>query len=147
MAWGFQTTDSTFMPALTKALQRFEKAHKQVTLIFSGVNYDKVGIKETFYNIMGLTFLYSEENPKICHLRPYDKEKENKTLQYIKTHFPKVQCVVLHDFLPVSPLIDGKTIMMNESHYNNYGANYLANQFIAAGRRLLVHSPNSVFSK
>ena len=147
MAWGFQTTDPNFMPALTKALQRFEKENKQVTLIFSGVTYDKVGLKETYYNMMGLTFLYSKENPKNCHLRPYDKEEENKTLQYIKTHFPKVQCVVLHDFLPGSPLIDGKTIMMNESHYNNYGANYLANQFIAAGRRLLVHSPNSVFSK
>ena len=143
MAWGFQNTDPTFMPALTKALQRFEKEKKQVTLIFSGVNYDKVGIKETYYNMMGLTFLYSKENPATCHLRPLDQEEESKTLQYIKTHFPKVRCVVMHDLLPHSPLIDGKTIVMNDAHYNTYGANYLADQFIAAGRQLLVLSPNS----
>ena len=143
MAWGFQNTDPTFMPALTKALQRFEKEKKQVTLIFSGVNYDKVGIKETYYNMMGLTFLYSKENPATCHLRPLDQEEESKTLQYIKTHFPKVRCVVMHDLLPHSPLIDGKTIVMNDAHYNTYGANYLADQYIAAGRRLLVPSPNS----
>jgi len=87
--------------------------------------------------------LYSKENPATCHLRPLDQEEESKTLQYIKTHFPKVRCVVIHDLLPHSPLIDGKTIVMNDAHYNTYGANYLADQYIAAGRRLLVPSPNS----
>ena len=39
--------------------------------------------------------------------------------------------------------IDRWEIVMNNAHFNTYGANYLADQYIAADRRLLVPSPNS----
>ena len=144
MSWLSRGADSTFLPALAQAIQELESKKKKVTLIFSEISYEKGALKCTYYNILGLSFLNSENVFSANKLRPFDpNSKELTTLQYVKTHFPKVNCIVLHRLLPSSPFIKGRSIVLNEDHLNSYGANYIADSFISTGQPLIVPSQSS----
>lgn len=39
--------------------------------------------------------------------------------------------------LPADLMVDGKSVLCNGTHINIFGANYLADQFIKSGERLL----------
>ena len=138
MRWTSRGANREFMQAFYTAIKRFEKQNKKVTLVFSEANTPEHYGKLNFYKIVGVPFLATDEKISAARFLPLDsKSQEFSTLRYVKTHFPKVDCIVLHQYYSDSPFVDGKCIMLNKDHLNAYGANILARRFIADGKRLI----------
>lgn len=61
-----------------------------------------------------------------------------KVKQEIDSNFPQVRWINLLPMLPADLMVDGKSVLCNGTHINIFGANYLADQFIKSGQRLLL---------
>ena len=109
-------------------------------LVKSCYTYNTYRVAETYHKVMGKGSLLAQMLPEpILRNEEYAKAKQDfaKVKQEIDSYFPQVRWINLLPMLPADLMVDGKSVLCNGTHINIFGANYLADQFIKSGERLL----------
>ena len=102
--------------------------------------YNTYRVAETYHKVMGKGNLLAQILPEpILRNEEYAKAEQDfaKVKQEIDSCFPQVRWINLLPMLPADLMVDGKSVLCNGTHINIFGANYLADQFIKSGQRLL----------
>ena len=56
---------------------------------------------------------------------------------YLLKRFPQIHWVDLSGLAPKDGIVEGKPVFVDANHWNYYGAEKLAEKFIASGQRLI----------
>ena len=138
--WWHPETYSEVLPEVLSTIGFLQKQGKHIIVVNSCMSYNTARLAETYCTIkqtpMNLSALQSEEYLRgaTYHL---GENRVQATKQAINTRFPQVEWLDLVPFIPHSLLHNGKSILCNPTHINIFGANYIADQFIKSGKRVL----------
>ena len=138
--WWYPETYSKVLPEVLSTIGFLQKQGKKIILVNSCMTYNTTRISETYYKVMGKGNLLAQILPKpILRNEEYAKAEQDfaKVKQKIDSCFPQVRWINLLPMLPADLMVDGKSVLCNGRHINIFGANYLADQFIKSGQRLL----------
>ena len=138
--WWYPETYSKVLPEVLSTIGFLQKQGKKVILVNSCYTYNTYRVAETYHKVMGKGNLLAQILPKpILRNEEYAKAEQDfsKVKQKIDSCFPQVRWINLLPMLPADLMVDGKSVLCNGRHINIFGANYLADQFIKSGQRLL----------
>ena len=138
--WWYPETYSKVLPEVLSTIGFLQKQGKKVILVNSCFTYNTYRVAETYHKVMGKGNLLAQILPKpILRNEEYAKAEQDfaKVKQKIDSCFPQVRWINLLPMLPADLMVDGKSVLCNGTHINIFGANYLADQFIKSGQRLL----------
>ncbi len=138
--WWYPETYSKVLPEVLSTIGFLQKQGKKVILVNSCYTYNTYRVAETYHKVMGKGSLLAQMLPEpILRNEEYAKAEQDfaKVKQEIDSYFPQVRWINLLPMLPADLMVDGKSVLCNGTHINIFGANYLANQFIKSGERLL----------
>ena len=138
--WWYPETYSKVLPEVLSTIGFLQKQGKKIILVNSCMTYNTTRISETYHKVMGKGNLLAQILPKpILRNEEYAKAEQDfaKVKQKIDSCFPQVRWINLLPMLPADLMVDGKSVLCNGTHINIFGANYLADQFIKSGERLL----------
>lgn len=128
------------LPAVALVIDFLQRSGKKVILVNSCYTYNTYRVTETYHRVMGKSPWFSHLLPEpILGTAEYDEavEKTHQLREQIFAWNPNLQWVDLTEYLPENMLADGKSVLCNTTHLNIYGANYLADRFIASGQRFI----------
>ena len=138
--WWYPETYSKVLPEVLSTIGFLQKQGKKVILVNSCFTYNTYRVAETYHKVMGKGNLLAQILPKpILRNEEYAKAEQDfaKVKQKIDSCFPQVRWINLLPMLPADLMVDGKSVLCNGRHINIFGANYLADQFLKSGQRLL----------
>ena len=138
--WWYPETYSKVLPEVLSTIGFLQKLGKKVILVNSCYTYNTYRVAETYHKVMGKGNLLAQILPKpILRNEEYAKAEQDfaKVKQKIDSCFPQVRWINLLPMLPADLMVDGKSVLCNGRHINIFGANYLADQFIKSGQKLL----------
>ena len=138
--WWYPETYSKVLPEVLSTIGFLQKQGKKVILVNSCYTYNTYRVAETYHKVMGKGNLLAQILPKpILRNEEYAKAEQDfaKVKQKIDSCFPQVRWINLLPMLPADLMVDGKSVLCNGRHINIFGANYLADQFIKSGQKLL----------
>ena len=138
--WWYPETYSKVLPEVLSTIGFLYKQGKKVILVNSCYTYNTYRVAETYHKVMGKGNLLVQILPKpILRNEEYAKAEQDfaKVKQKIDSCFPQVRWINLLPMLPADLMVDGKSVLCNGRHINIFGANYLADQFLKSGQRLL----------
>ena len=138
--WWYPETYSKVLPEVLSTIGFLQKQGKRIILVNSCMTYNTTRISETYHKVMGKGNLLVQIWPKpILRNEEYAKAEQDfaKVKQKIDSCFPQVRWINLLPMLPADLMVDGKSVLCNGRHINIFGANYLADQFLKSGQRLL----------
>ena len=138
--WWYPGTYSKVLPEVLSTIGFLQKQGKKIILVNSCFTYNTYRIAETYHKVMGKGNLLAQILPEpILRNEEYAKAEQEfaKVKQKIDSCFPQVRWINLLPMLPADLMVDGKSVLCNERHINIMGANYLADQFIKSGQRIL----------
>ena len=128
------------LPPVENVIAHLLQEGKKVILVNSCFTYNTYRVAETYHKVMGKGSLLAQMLPEpILRNEEYAKAEQDfaKVKQEIDSYFPQVRWINLLPMLPADLMVDGKSVLCNGTHINIFGANYLADQFIKSGERLL----------
>ena len=128
------------LPPVQNVIAHCLQEGKKVILVNSCFTYNTYRVAETYHKVMGKGNLLAQILPEpILRNEEYAKAEQDfaKVKQEIDSYFPQVRWINLLPMLPADLMVDGKSVLCNGTHINIFGANYLADQFIKSGERLL----------
>lgn len=128
------------LPPVENVIAHCLQEGKKVILVNSCFTYNTYRVAETYHKVMGKGNLLAQILPEpILRNEEYAKAEQDfaKVKQEIDSYFPQVRWINLLPMLPADLMVDGKSVLCNGTHINIFGANYLADQFIKSGERLL----------
>lgn len=129
------------LPPVQNVIAHCLQEGKKVILVNSCFTYNTYRVAETYHKVMGKGNLLAQILPEpILRNEEYAKAERDfaEVKQEIDSSFPQVRWVNLLPMLPANLMVDGKSVLCNGTHINIFGANYLADQFIKSGQRLLL---------
>ena len=129
------------LPPVEDVIAHCLQEGKKVILVNSCYTYNTYRVAETYHKVMGKGSLLAQILPDpILRNEEYAKAERDfaEVKQEIDSSFPQVRWVNLLPMLPADLMVDGKSVLCNGTHINIFGANYLADQFIKSGQRLLL---------
>lgn len=129
------------LPSVENVIAHCLQEGKKVILVNSCFTYNTYRVAETYHKVMGKGNLLAQILPEpILRNEEYAKAEQDfaKVKQEIDSNFPQVRWINLLPMLPADLMVDGKSVLCNGTHINIFGANYLADQFIKSGQRLLL---------
>ena len=129
------------LPPVEDVIAHCLQEGKKVILVNSCYTYNTYRVAETYHKVMGKGNLLAQILPEpILRNEEYAKAERDfaEVKQEIDSSFPQVRWVNLLPMLPADLMVDGKSVLCNGTHINIFGANYLADQFIKSGQRLLL---------
>ncbi len=138
--WWYPETYSKVLPEVLSTIGFLQKQGKKIILVNSCFTYNTYRVAETYHKVMGKGNLLAQILPKpILRNEEYAKAEQDfaKVKQKIDSCFPQVRWINLLPMLPADLMVDGKSVLCNGRHINIFGANYLADQFLKSGQRLL----------
>ena len=129
------------LPPVENVIAHCLQEGKKVILVNSCFTYNTYRVAETYHKVMGKGNLLAQMLPEpILRNEEYAKAEQDfaKVKQEIDSYFPQLRWIDLLPMLPADLMVDGKSVLCNGTHVNIFGANYLADQFIKSGQRLLL---------
>ena len=129
------------LPSVENVIAHCLQEGKKVILVNSCYTYNTYRVAETYHKVMGKGNLLAQILPEpILRNEEYAKAERDfaEVKQEIDSSFPQVRWINLLPMLPADLMVDGKSVLCNGTHINIFGANYLADQFIKSGQRLLL---------
>lgn len=127
----------------------FQKQGKQVILLTSCMEYDNTKITEAYYSKHHplLLSLCNKEVPIKGKRYNYAMKGTSINRQKISKLFPHIRWVDLIPLIPNNLVANGNPVLYNSFHLNDYGAKYIAEQFIKSNQRLIPASDSTTHSR
>ena len=73
----------------------------------------------------------------------YSTKVTAKTRQKFEKLFPNIRCVDLSTLIPNDLVANGEPVLFDVRHLNDFGAKYIAEQFIKSNQRLIPASDST----
>ncbi len=123
----------------------FQKKGKQVIFLISCMHYDNSKITEAYYRKYHplLLSLFNKEIPVRGERYNYSTKVTAKTRQKFEKLFPNIRCVDLSTLIPNDLVANGEPVLFDVRHLNDFGAKYIAEQFIKSNQRLIPASDST----
>ena len=137
--WQQRFEEPNFALNFEKTLQYLLGKNKTVYVLkdnpYAGLNIQR----KTHLQSVGISLPLKSGQQKIQH----ETEEANETIYKIVRKYPQIHWVDFMDLVPKDFAINGVPVYFDADHFNVYGAETIAQHFIASGRSLLVLPPGN----
>ena len=141
--------ENRFIDDVVSSIQFFQQKGKEVILLISCMKYDNSKIIESYYSSQHpwLLPLCNKEIPIRGEAYNDVTSKVAINRQKITKLFPHIRWVDLTPLIPNNLTVNGHAMLFDNFHFNNFGAKYVAEQFIKSNQRLITTSDSTTHCK
>ena len=141
-------TDS-YNDDIISSIKFFQQKGKEVILLISCMQYDNPKVIESYYKTQHpwLLPLCNKEIPIRGEIYNDITSKFALNRQKIAKLFPHIRWVDLTPLIPNNLTVNGHAVLFDSFHFNDFGAKFLAEQFIKSNKRLIPASDSTTHCK
>lgn len=131
------------------SIKFFQQKGKEVILLISCMQYDNPNIIESYYRSQHpwLLPLCNKEIPIRGEMYNGATSRVAINKQKITKLFPNIKWVDLTPLIPNNLTVNGQAVLLDYAHLNDFGAKYVAEQFIKSNQRLIPASDSTTHCK
>ena len=134
---------------LISSIKFFQQKRKEVILLIGCMQYDNPNVIESYYKSQHpwLLPLCNKEIPIRGEIYNDVTSRVAINKQKITKLFPNIKWVDLTPLIPNNLTVNGQAVLLDYAHLNDFGAKYVAEQFIKSNQRLIPASDSTTHCK